>query len=390
MKILLLAHCYAHSNANTFRYRYLCKQLTQQGHTIDVIGDKPLKDHISQQGINYYALRNDWHRINAWLPILCFTLIEFFKLSVLWIASLRHPYTGYTVLLNGTARYRINRQLRTNNYDTVIMSVVPWTFYTFANKFSQAAPLIVDISDPLYKNAFIDRKSTGNKCFARFESKALKHASHVIVMSEPLVDLYLQELGISLHKITFISPATATTGYTPCTPHYYTLHSPLTILYAGSLYPGYRDLGQVLPAIRQVPDVHLTIISQQQQIPEPKVTYHHWIPQADLKKLYDSCDILLFIDNFYGYQIPSKVFELIATNKPILFVYDHRNRYLYDKLNNQQGIFFVRNDSSEIANRLQQICDLQRLEVCYTFDLSAYSNESTTNQLIDIIHHVQR
>ena len=390
MRILLLAHCYAHSNANTFRYRHLCEQLVRQGHTIDVIGDKPLKDPISPQGVNYYALRKDWHRTSAWLPIFWFTLVEFFKLSALWTASLRHPYTGYTVLLNGTARYRINCQLRANSYDVVIMSVVPWTFYTFADKLSQAAPLIVDISDPLYKNAFVDSNPAGNKRFARFEAKALKHASHVVVMSEPLVDLYIRELNIPSHKITFVSPATATADYIPGAPHSYAPHSPLTILYAGSLYPGYRDLDQVLAAIRQVPDTRLTVVSQQRQEPEPNVVYRHWIPQAALKQLYDSSDILLFVDNFYGYQIPSKIFELIATNKPILFVYDCRNRYLYDKLNSQKGILFVRNDSKEIAAGIRQLCRLQRLEVRYTFDLSAYSNESTTNRLIDIIHHVQR
>lgn len=386
MKVLLLAHCFAHRNANTFRYRRLCEQLSREGHSVDVVGDHVLCDYSLPTGVRYFALRSDLKRWRSIAVIGWFSVIELLKLSLLWLTSLKHPYLGYSVLMNGVYRYRLGRLLRQNRYDVVLLSVVPWTLYTFARGLSKQAPLVIDISDPLFKNAFVDDCVSGTPRFARFEARALKYADRVAVMSEPLVELYHRELGVERDKLSFVSPSTDVSKYQRDAELFYEMGCPLRMVYAGTLYPAYRDLNELLDAVREVPDVCLEVVTQKAGMQMPQVSWHGWMSQQQLAEHYRQADVLVFVDNFYGYQVPSKIFELIALNKPILFIYDTRNDYLYEKLKDQAGIFPVQNKKADLVRALNEIIRQHVVRVRYTMDLVPFSVDAINQQLISLLH----
>jgi len=162
------------------------------------------------------------------------------------------------------------------------------------------------------------------------------------------------------------------------------MHRPLRILYSGSLYSCYRDLSEVQPALESLNgEVILDVYTN--SICKPKKTNNVFVydvvPHKQILQLYQEADILLFIDNSYGYQVPSKIFEILAQNKPILFVYDKRNCYFRNMLKGQQGIYFVENHKDLIKECLISLSNIEKIEVNYTIDLHNYSEDAINYQL---------
>lgn len=390
MKILFVTHHFARSNANTFRYRNLAQELSKLGYSIDIIGDRSLTDYQLPHNCRYFSLLKDVKSIDIF-PIIWWTIVEFFKLYPLWF-FLKNKYLAYTILICGAAKYRIRKQLNLHQYDAILLSITPWTYHTFSKYLSKHSPLIVDLGDPLYKNAFLDKNPSGSERLKRFEYNSLKYASYLPIMSEPLKSIYVDDMKLSSSKVEFISPAANIDNYKRGESFLYSIDNsePLHILYAGMLYPKYRDLEQIAPAFSSTDNVKLTVITNNKIQLCKNVNKLSWVVQTDLKKLYKEVDILLFIDNFYGYQIPSKIFELLAESKPILFVYDKRNTYLYEKLKAQKGIFFVENETQQIRKTIEYLKLLDNIEVKYDIDLTEYSETYITNKLVKVINNVQR
>lgn len=389
MRILLIAQHFSRSNANTFRYRDLVRGLSKNGHIVDVIGDRRLSGYESPPEVTYYSLWDDI-RFRTFFSVLWYTVIYFFRLYPVW-NFLRNKYLAYTIFICGAARYRIGKLLRNAHYDVIVVSITPWTYHVFSKYLSRHSKLILDIGDPLYKNAFLDKTKTGSRIFFRFERNSINYASYVLFMSEPLQDIY-NEMGIDRNTLEFLSPSTNTDIYQRGESYVYRADRtrPLEFVYAGLLYPGYRDLKKILPAISELDRVQFTIITSSKVPQNRNVVREKWMDQTELKKRYRQADILLFVDNFYGFQIPSKIFELIATHKPILFVYDRRNSYLYEKLKGQKGIFFAENDTDDIRHMVEYILSLDCIEVCYSLDMEKNSETYITNRYITIIDNVAK
>lgn len=377
-RFLLIAYPYGGIGANMLRYKSFVEYLCWRGHTVDVIGYYENNCELPH-GCNYYRIRPFF----SFRLFLTFFILMIHNLYLLSVQSLK-DYIRRVGLAAITYTMAYNL-IKRNEYKSCLVGILPWSYYLMIPKLRRHIKTVVDISDPLYKNAV--NVNSDNKANFRLEKKALEDADAIITMNEPTISIMTDEFGIPFQKISFISPS-MNIGHYSVGSMAYKRGNGIRLIYSGSLYAGYRDLDEFIPAIESVGDLSLDIYTNSRYRPSDSdiIKVHDAVSHNDILKLYQQFDILLFVDNFYGYQVPSKIFELIAQNKPILFVYDKRNQYLYNKLKNQKGIYFVENNSSNIKDRLNYIKTLNVFNINYTFDLLPYSEMNINKRILSAIN----
>lgn len=375
MRLLLIAYPFAGTGANMLRYRSLAYFLVKEGWEVDVIGYYVLKD-VLQSGIHYYRIRK---RLSFRL-LLVFLLLSFQYIYLIKVQGFKE-YLRRVGLASATYSLSISL-LKQRHYETCLVGIHPWAFYLIVPLMRKQIRTVIDISDPLYRNAIT--KNSSHPSNLRLEQHALMAADYVITMNEPTIEIMTEEMGISRDKIEFITPSMNVKSYRYAERITYGLHKPLRMIYSGSLYTGYRDLSEVRPAIDQCEDVELDVYSNSSSLYQSskRLHFYDWISHDDILRLYQEYDLLLFVDNAFGYQVPSKIFEMLAQNKPILFVYDKRNTYLYQLLKDQKGMYFVENKRNEISTLLSDLVKKDKIDVCYTFEMSDYSEEIINKKLL--------
>ena len=104
------------------------------------------------------------------------------------------------------------------------------------------------------------------------------------------------------------------------------------------------------------------------------------IDRSTLAIKLKEADIIVFIDNFYGLQIPGKLFDTLALNKPILFIYENDHSPTLKYLVNYEGIFYSKNKTNEIINQLNEI--LKCPKNIYDRNINCYYWEYLINKSI--------
>ncbi|GGY80204.1 glycosyltransferase [Marinobacter zhanjiangensis] len=232
--------------------------------------------------------------------------------------------------------------VRENNLDVIFATGSPWSGLITGYLISRTTgkPLVADFRDPWVNNPFHQSKGqTLDTWSAKLEQKIVRHADAVSLNTEALRDEFLQRYpdlpanhffvmanGIDRQDFQHITgrqneAADSTT---------------LTLCHAGFLY-GVRDPGPLLDALRefesqrrpddpaivfkQIGDVSLSyditeryadLIDQGRLILEPAMPY-----QACLNELAQA-DIVVNIQSGTKTQIPSKLYDYLAINRPIL------------------------------------------------------------------------
>ncbi len=360
------------------RYRSLANYLVSKDHKVDVIGYYDLENEL-ENGICYIQIKKQFSfGALVWFLRLLIAHLYLFKNMNLSRYLNRIGLAAITLAL-------ANKLNRANRYESCLISIAPWAYYMIVDRIRKDTRVIVDICDPLYKNAIYP--GSDSDANLRLEKRALEVAGLIITVNEPSITIMTGEMRINPNKIRFISPAIHIDQYLCGGKKQYCFCNPISMIYSGSLYEGYRDLNEFIPALESCGGITLDVYTGSKCRPKDTsiVRVHEIIPHQEIVHLYQKFDLLLFVDNFYGYQVPSKIFELIAQNKPIIFVYDKRNVYFYNLLKNQEGIVFVENDRKRIKEALQIILSQRNQVVNYTIDLSKYSEETINNQLYNCI-----
>lgn len=362
------------------RYRSLANFLVKKGYRIDVIGFYNSQEEY-KDGITYYQIKK-----RTSLGLLLWSIVLFFSnLYLLFTMS----FTRYINRIGLAAITLVQAQglIRKNNYDSCLISIAPWSYYLIVKQLAKKVRVVLDICDPLYKNAIV--KNSANSFNLLLEKRALESADVIVTVNEPTIAIMTDEMKIPREKIHFIAPAMAVDSYRNNTNLSYAIHRPLKLIYSGSLYKGYRDLTEVQAAVDGNDlNVEIDVFTNNSAsyCSSKRIKYYDWIDHQDLLCAYKDYDLLLFLDNSYGYQVPSKIFEMLAQNKPIVFVYDKRNLYFYNMLKGQKGLFFTENKIDSILKCFEELLNKKSLEVCYTFDMSDYKEEVINMRLFSVIN----
>lgn len=284
---------------------------------------------------------------------------------------------SYFVLIN---KYRkaIIAELKTNKYDTVITTIYPPSFVSlirWIKKYAKSAKIILDMSDPVTAGVFFnDYAYPKRKLFSSFETKYLKQINVLVVLNKEIKEYYeakfpglkviVVEVGLDEHTICNSFSRTKIN-----------INGNINLLYAGIFYEKLREPFNLYSAILSGPaNVKLFIYgscSRHYQPPKSeKLIYGGLISKDEMKEKYGIADIIVFIDNFYGVQVPAKTFEVFATQKPILFIYENGKSPSLNYAKEHDGIFYAKNTVDSIKSTLLSLT--KNTKYIYPRDLTKY------------------
>lgn len=206
------------------------------------------------------------------------------------------------------------------NFDVVISISTPPASHLVAHNLIKrrqikASHWIQIWEDPWYSDAY---GFNAKKSIYKEEKRLLQMAEKVCYVSP-----------LTLRKQQEIYPESASKMYWQPLPSYYCSDKEVILDerdhygYFGDYVPAARDLHPFYLAAKQE-GLNVTICGNPFNLFEPtdKISIYPRLPLTELKKHEDKANILIFLCNKQGGQIPGKIYQYSATHKKILFILD--------------------------------------------------------------------
>jgi len=257
--------------------------------------------------------------------------------------------------------------LKVYNYRWIVASIMPHTNYLYGKVIKKSNPEIMwicDIGDPLYKNAI--KKIYRHQTLAKwFESKYVKYMDKLVVTNTTTKQYYVNTYrSIKSHQVDVV-PQGGNDRYKKLK---YKIHfdNDIKMIYAGGFYPKLREPGKLYQALEKISEfnINLDLFGEISEIYIPqnyklknKVSHKGSIPHEELLKKYQDYDIIVYIDNAYGMQTSGKIYEILSTGVPILFIYNNRNSEMLKITKDSPLVTITENDSDNIIKAIYSIID---------------------------------
>lgn len=258
---------------------------------------------------------------------------------------------------------------------------IDWTWIKRASKFSsnEIYDFVISLSTPhaSHKVAYnlIKRKNIRYKHYIQiwedpwtedlfFESKKkfLFEQEEANLLSIADLIYYVSPITLTYQKEKFIKSADKM-RWMPL-PYYYNDYkipdySVVQFGYFGDFYPHVRNIMPLYEAFTSL-NYPLIICGNPENYLESTDNIHVYgrMPIQQLKHYEDSTNILVFICNLHGGQIPGKLYQYSATKKKILFILDGTAEEIgiikkyYDKFNRY---YFCENNAESIRKTVQEL-----------------------------------
>ena len=231
------------------------------------------------------------------------------------LLSLYGIHGVYTPFLRRARRFRSSEE-----YDSVISVSTPVSSHALANDLLKSGHVqgkkwVQIWEDPWYQDVY---GTNGQKVYE--EEKRLLSVAQQICYVSP----------ITLENQKRLFPEAASKMFWEPLPSYYQYESnrvipvpPVTFGYFGSYYPSARNLRPFYEAASKL-GIHVNICG------DPSSLFHETeeiclFPRMsldDLRPIEEATDVLVFLCNRGGGQIPGKIYQYAATNKTVLFILD--------------------------------------------------------------------
>lgn len=273
--------------------------------------------------------------------------------------------------------------------DTVLLSTAPFTLMMLAGPLRRKFPhirIVIDTGDPLYGDSSTYGKRLLHLVFARrMERKCLASADLLVVPTVKLQQHYLDcyrtvvtegkvrviENGIS--EVYAMIPA----GRNERVP-------PFRMVYAGRFYRKMRDPSELYRAVSAFPEGSLRLkvfgnIQERYRPPAGDMRFFHGGPvsSAELASEYSEADLVVYLDNAWGVQVPGKIYEVLAVNRPVLYICRDEDSPSFHLVKGLDGVVTARNSYGDIASAIGEIMkwkpglSFSRGSARYTFEALA-------------------
>ncbi len=159
----------------------------------------------------------------------------------------------------------------------------------------------------------------------------------------------------------------------------------IELAYCGDYDISIRNLKPLYDAVNQIDNAHLTVCggSNAPLQSTEKVRVKGRVAYEEVCKVEDSADILVFVANRAGTQIPGKIYQYAGTNKPVLFVLDGDKEALKESFEAYDRFVFVENDAACITKGVREITQRQKEYA----PLTAFSKDKVMKKLMHEVSH---
>lgn len=367
MKILLVAGSITPKSARGKRWFYITKAFLAEGWEIHLVSFDPAIEQFASS----YSKCHAYYRPQSWI----FTAKRtFFKrlTSKLWTAF----SIGGPQMLWFYQNFKFIRQIaRVEHFDAIIGVGLPIACSALAleaARISKGSMLLFDIGDHW---SFPGKKYNFNWVMRMrvaiidhlFEAKIYSKAHYIVVhanvFKEHLVGLKLIDKN-KCRLIPQISEFVITDENEPSNIHQ--KKSNFTFFYAGSFYKDHYDPKVFFESCKQLGNVQVILAGHHSNWDAPFIYKLGVIDQFQLLTWYSKGDGLLLIDNYYDFVVPSKLFEIILTNKPILYItYGNKAKHEITEILNKAGARFeiaLQNDIDSISKAIIRLIEQSKEE----------------------------
>jgi glycosyltransferase involved in cell wall biosynthesis len=288
--------------------------------------------------------------------------------------------------------------LTDHQFHAVIGSAFPFTVMGLGKtvkKYSPSTLWIIDLGDPYYKNSALSHGVIMEIIAQRFERAALAYADALIVTNEKTKDAYVASFGdrITSKKIYVIKQGTEVSNQQEANSRRGLESTQFRLLYAGTIIKGLREPDQLFEAVGKLNGgVRLDIYGQnpikynfkKYSADLGTIIHHGMIGHDSISAAYQNSDLLVFIDNAHGFQYSGKIFELLATTKPILFIYTISDSDAMRIAKDYEGVTYCHNVASDIKRAINEI-RIGNTPLEYKRDLSQHSWERRAKGFLEIL-----
>lgn len=257
----------------------------------------------------------------------------------------------YATFVRKARNFRLDEE-----FDAVLSISTPVTSHLLTYKLLHAGQIrakhwIQIWEDPWYSDAYGFNKR--NRIF-REEKRLLGFAERVCYVSPLTLENQKQLFPESAHKM-FWQPL----------PFYYRSEAGLELVsdhrygYFGDYVPAARDLSPFYEAAKET-GIEVNICGNPCNLFQPtgRIHIHPRLPLDALKPIEISTNVLIFLCNRKGGQIPGKIYQYSATNKTILFIVDgteEEQQVLREFFGKFNRFVFCRNTKEDIARAIRDI-----------------------------------
>ena len=280
-------------------------------------------------------------------------------------------------------RKKIKALLKSNKFDYVFIQTLPFTLLLFCDLVKKVQPsvkIVVDMSDPIVINAKFKNFGWLKQWeLKKIEDRCLAPIDYLIVLNEEIKNYYATRVK---SEIIIIIIEQGTDGISCIKKNEYSLK--LRFLYAGMFYQKLREPYSLYKAVEIFENkVLLTVCGSFKKKFTPPlkecVKYLGRVSKASIQQLYSETDVIVFIDNNNSYQIPGKIFEVLSSNKAILFIYFNEDSPTFKYIDDVEGIFITHNNEEEIKQTIEKIiCQHKNI---YSRDIEKYRWENLLKRL---------
>lgn len=268
------------------------------------------------------------------------------------VLSLYGKHGIYATFIRKAKKFRSEK-----HYDYVLSLSTPVTSHLLVykllkNKHIFATKWIQIWEDPWWSDAY---GFNGKKKIFREEKRLLSFAERVCYVSP-----------LTLRNQQNIFPESAHKMYWQPLPYYYkdeaavpVPQKPTVYGYFGDYAPAARNLEPFYEAAKQA-GITVNICGRPNNLfsSTEHIHIHPRLPLDQLKPLEDKTNVLIFLCNRKGGQIPGKIYQYSATEKTILFIMDgtpEEQEVLYDFFAPFHRYVFCQNTVESIAAAIRKI-----------------------------------
>jgi len=280
-----------------------------------------------------------------------------------------------------------------NTFENVIIGCTPFSLLLLGKWIKTNYPssqLIADMSDPFSFNMGNKGRPRRVRIARYIETKSFTYFDKIIVLNETIQKRYQQlypelaekfqvvEQGVDEDFINRVNESTCSNKNI----------AQFTFLYAGGFYKKGRNPVNLYNAFELSElDCKLEIYGNIRKINRPKnsskIEYHKAVDKMKLADITAKANALILFDNDYGYQVPGKTIETLASGKPVLFIYKNNNSPTLKYIKDASGILWVKNSVPEIKEGIYKIIKGEYAQPY--FDYSPYTWEKMRMKLENLL-----